>query len=551
MSGDRPERAERVLVVRGADWPVAATGASPRDPVVVVHANLVVACSAAARASGVVLGQRRREAQSRCPGARVVAPDPAAEARAFEVVVSALHELTPRLEVLEPGRVAAATRGPSRYFGGDAVLAVRAGEVTTAALTEAGIETAVAVGIADGVFAAGLAAAADPPGRDPGVTDPPAATRVVEPGGSRAFLAAVPVAALAPVIEDGPALVDVWGRLGLVRLGDLAELPAADVLARFGTPGAIGHRLARGLDARPLAAGRPASEHTTSAELDPPAEQVAAVAFVAKALAERLHQRLDGEGLACTRVVVVAESEHGERRERAWRHEGTLSATAIAERVRWQLDGWLQGPAAQRPTAGITRLTLVPDDVVVAGGRQLGFWGGEARVDERVVRALARLQGLLGTDAVRVPECRGGRDPADRATTVPAASVELTEPRPRARPEGIDEPWPGQVPPPSPATVHPAPLAAEVVDRVDRVVGVSGRGALTGAPSRLRITPAGSALAGWASITAWAGPWPVEERWWDPAAHRRRARFQVVTDDGRAHLLVLEGGRWSVEATYT
>jgi protein ImuB len=51
-------------------------------------------------------------------------------------------------------------------------------------------------------------------------------------------------------------------------------------------------------------------------------------------------------------------------------------------------------------------------------------------------------------------------------------------------------------------------------------------------------------------VVAWAGPWLVDERWWDAAAHRRQARWQVVTADGAAHLLSLEGGRWVVEATY-
>jgi protein ImuB len=51
-------------------------------------------------------------------------------------------------------------------------------------------------------------------------------------------------------------------------------------------------------------------------------------------------------------------------------------------------------------------------------------------------------------------------------------------------------------------------------------------------------------------VRAWAGPWPLEERWWDPAAARRQARFQVVLADGRAHLLVVEGGRWWCAATY-
>jgi protein ImuB len=51
-------------------------------------------------------------------------------------------------------------------------------------------------------------------------------------------------------------------------------------------------------------------------------------------------------------------------------------------------------------------------------------------------------------------------------------------------------------------------------------------------------------------IVSWAGPWPVDERWWDPERRSRRVRLQVVTDDGAAHLVVLEGGAWSIAATY-
>jgi protein ImuB len=53
-----------------------------------------------------------------------------------------------------------------------------------------------------------------------------------------------------------------------------------------------------------------------------------------------------------------------------------------------------------------------------------------------------------------------------------------------------------------------------------------------------------------AAIASWTGPWPATERWWDPQRARRRARFQVVTDDGRAFLLAVEGGQWHVEASY-
>ena len=130
---------------------------------------------------------------------------------------------------------------------------------------------------------------------------------------------------------------------------------------------------------------------------------------MAKSLADGLHERLAGDGLVCTRVVVLVESEHGERQERIWRHEHGFTAAAIAERVRWQLDGWAS--SSTRPTGGICLLRLVPDEVVPERGRQLGFWGGQTQADERALRAVARLSALVGLDAVAVPEWRGGRGP--------------------------------------------------------------------------------------------------------------------------------------------
>jgi protein ImuB len=106
-------------------------------------------------------------------------------------------------------------------------------------------------------------------------------------------------------------------------------------------------------------------------------------------------------------------------------------------------------------------------------------------------------------------------------------------------------PWPGQVPAPAPAIVYAEPLPAEVVDAAGATVTVDGRGLLGSLPSRVRVW--GRA---WSAVTAWAGPWLVDERWWDPAAHRRLVRLQVTTDQGAAYLLRLTGGRWWVEAIY-
>lgn len=569
----------RTLVVWCADWPVVAAGVPLDQPAAVFHANRVVACSPAARAEGVERHQRRRDAQARCPDLVVLDHDPAAAARAFEPVPAALEALTPRIEITSPGACAFPTRGPSRYHGGDRALADRAGALVHEVLSG---RAPVRVGVADGRFAAALAArrpvppaagptagptapppdptatpagpVAPPGGPAAGLAAPPERSTVVAPGGSPRFLAPLPVTVLAE--QEGPAgaeLVDVLERLGVRTLGDLAALPVAQVVGRFGAEGRAAHRLARGLDERPPVTVPPPAELTLSAEIDPPAERVEAVAFVARGLVDDLQARLSATGSACTRLVIGAETEQGETHERVWRTEGTFTTLAIADRVRWQLDGWLHA-GAHRPSGGLSRLWLAPDEVVAAGGRQLAFSaGGPGSVDaveagDRAARALARVQGLLGVDAVQVPEWRGGRGPGERVGLVPVAAADVTEPRPAAQRGWVGEPWPGAVPEPAPAVVHDPPRPAQVLDAAGRPVRVSGRGEVSAAPAAVTVGSDRGACP--APVVAWAGPWPCDERWWDLATHRRRARLQVATAGGVAYLLTVESGRWSVEATY-
>ena len=493
----------RTLVVWCPDWPVVAAGLCDR-PSAVLDKGRVVACSAPARIEGVARGLRRRQAEARCPGLVVVNHDPAGEARAFEPVVRAVETFTPEVEIVRPGMCAVATRGPSRYFGGDEALAARVREAVDDVLSESGAP-ACRVGVADGPFAAEQAARR-------GV--------IVPAGESAAFLSGFAVSTL-----GDPELADLLGRLGIRTLGGLAALPAQAVLARFGPEGAAAHRLARGLDERPLAARVPPLDLAVATELDPPVEQLETAAFVAKSLADRLEEALVAQGLTATRVLVEAEWEYGEGLGRRWRLDGRRVgslAAALSDRVRWQLDGWMTGAAmatADRPSGGLTLLRLVPEEVRPDDGRQLGFWGGDRAAAERVGRALARIQGMLGPEGVVVALPAGGRSPGERVRLVPWGE--------RAGGTADELPWPGHIPPPSPATVHTGPAPAEVADA--------------------RLSVAGGP---WSEVVAWAGPWPVDERWWDDAAHRRRARWQVVTADGTAHLLSQQDGRWEVEATY-
>ena len=454
--------------------------------------------------------------------------DPSTEtARRHERVIAAVTGFCPDVEVVEPGVCAFGARGPARYFGSETALATR----ITAALAD--LDAGGLVGIADGLFAALLAA------RD---------GKAVPPGGTARFLAAQPVDVLAAQDLAAQDLIALLKRLGLGTLGDFAALPARDVASRFGDMGEYAHRLARGLDPRPLAGRPPPADLSVAQRFDPPEPRAEPVVFAAKALAMRLHDGLAARGLTCVRVQVKATWADGQESSRLWRHDGLLSPAGVADRVRWQLDGWrpargdpTRGDGAggheQYPEGGVAVLRLAPDQVVRAAGQQLALWG-ETVVSDRVARAAMRVQAMLGHEAVLRPVLGGGRDFAGQVTPVPFG--EKREPR-----LATDRPWPGRLIGVAPGLVFPAARAADVTDEAGQVVMVSGRCAVSAAPAWLAVRGEPPRR-----VTGWAGPWPLYERWWDPAAARRRARFQLATDDGRAWLAVVQDGRWLVEAAY-
>ncbi|MGH3914663.1 MAG: DNA polymerase Y family protein [Pseudonocardiaceae bacterium] len=504
----------------------------------------------------------RRQASGRRPG---LADDLDRDGRAFESVVAAVEALAPGVEVVRPGLVAVPAHGPTRYFGSEPVVAERIAE---AVIAQAGARCQI--GIADGLFTATLAAYR-------GLRVPP--------GGSAAFLAPLSIGELhQPAVDragagrtgvEGTGLVDLLHRLGLRTLGAFAALDSGDVASRFGPEGIRAHRLARGLDERPLARRRPPIDLAVTRRFDPPVDRIDAAAFASREPAEQLHAALASRGLACLRLGVSARTEAGEQLHRVWRCAEPLTAAGIADRVRWQLDGWLTSrafpsgaddPARQADSgAGITQLHLTPEEVIGGQALQGGLWGEATKDDERAGRALVRVQGMLGPDAVLTGVLSGGRGPAEQVRLVPWGD-DPTPARRIADPlassssatadplGGTGPPWPGRLPAPSPSRVPPHPLPAEVLDDAARVIGVSERGVLTGIPHRVAVDGHPPRR-----VLAWAGPWPIEQRWWDPGAGRHSAWLQAVLDaepgPGRVSepLAVLLGcaqGRWQVEGIY-
>lgn len=595
------EQAPRVLALWCPDWPVVAAtsaeGVPEHRPAAVVAANRVLACSAVARAQGVRRGLRRREAQARCPELAVLAADPERDARMFEQVALAVEELAPGVEVVRPGLIALLAQGPVGYFGGTRPAAER---LIDHVAGRTGAECQI--GIADGLFAATLAA-------HRGV--------VVEPGRAEEFLAPLSVAELGrePGV-DRAELISLLNRLGLRSLGAFGRLPVADVASRFGADAVLAHRLARGLDPRPPARRRPSEELAVAVELDPPVTRVDAAAFASRALAERLHALLAGHGLACTRLGIQARTVDGVELSRVWRCAEPLTPGGTVDRVRWQLEAWLTRELIRRgglvgeataESGGIGLLRLSGEEVVAGGALQLGLWGDVGAVDERAGRALVRVQALLGPEGVYTAVLEGGRDPAERVrlvpwgderrgpgdsstagsgtagsdavgagaagagagaagSGVPGARSGRRSVRPvRAAAQPVP-PWPGRLPAPSPTRVLATPIPVEVLDAAGSPARITERCALTS-------TPATVAMSGGrrVPVRAWAGPWPVDQRWWDPAAGWRGSRLQVLLGgvlegaegDGvgggspeggqpgeTALLLLCQDGKWSVAGEY-
>ncbi len=479
------------------DWPLlqGGTAVPPLAEVLVIgDSGKVAAASEAARGAGVTTGMGRREAEMLCPGAEVRDRDSGEEWRRFEEVVSAIEEVIPRVEVIEPGSALVPLGGATRYYGSEETVV----EILASKLSA----HAPHLGLADGPFAAGWAARSASPGK-PFVVDD-----------TRAFLDSLDVSSLLGESPDAESLVATFRWLGVSTLGSLAQLPREALASRFGSSGLVMHRLAHGedrmVDPRPIP-----SELAVESIFEDPLESLDQAGFAARAVSAKLLHGLGREGIAPHRVTIEIESGGGEVRARVWRSLDPFVESTLTERVWWQLRAWLE---SGQIAGGVVRLKLDPSDVS-GEGRQLAFFEDVgARVEAE--RALARAQAILDPDAVVQATPRGGRMPGDQV-----AWFRWGEDRPAPEPPA---PWPGATPRPAPGLIPPDL----------KPIDIEWDGAI---PVRVRLG------ARWEPVITWSGPWRLTGRWWN--GEEPADRYQVVTS-AAAFLCVVEGGRSYVAGVY-
>lgn len=565
---------ERVTVLWFPDWPVYAIGRAhgwdPLQPAAVIAEHKIQACNAAARKAGVTKGMKQRHALSVCPQLAVADDDPGRQLAVHDDVLTALEQVAAGVETLRPGLVAFPADSLARYYGGEE----RAVELLLdAAVRE---QADCLAGTADDVVTAVWAARKG---------------RNIAPGQGTSFVQSLAVREMVsePALGGSRDIVNVLQQLGVRTMGDFAALPRTDVSARFGAGGAQWHRIACGDIDRAVAPKRDAPAIEVRHEMDEPIAQTETAAFVARHVAARLHSELFAAGDACLRLAVrayltaPAGYEGATMIERVWRCREPLTEEDTAQRVRWQLEGWItrlrqqsgggadgigDGVRAAGADSGVDQdadyfdepvgviaLELVPVETVPAGKVESALWGGPDEGIRAIRAAAGRAQALIGMHNVLRPVHRGGRAVASRVVTVPYGDEdpeevsalmtrqwqgELLHPLPSVVGVKLSEKQSGEMTAPSAA--HPA-AKVEVRGAQDQPIHVSGRGLLSGTPAYLK----------WGAkrieISGWAGPWPVDEQWW--AKGKRYARMQISTaNPSGAFLLVSRDTAWRIEASY-
>jgi protein ImuB len=459
--------------------------------------------------------------------------------RSFEPIVRRITEICAVVEVVEAGTAVMTAKGPSRYFGGDANVAH--------ALNDAcrNNEDVVGVGIADSRFAAIAAARLAASRKSPCVISSSITTE---------FIDAMPVRALSEIGNIDVGMVDLLMRLGLGRCGDVRHLGEAALIDRFGLTGHHVFQLVSAQEIHGFSLDTPPSDFSCVYESDTPLVSVPHVVGASHCTIEEMMRRIDASGQQCVRVLVHCETDHGESMSRIWGESRGFTVSALAQRLSYQLDGWLvhAGDDVDAPTSGIVRVCITPLECREALATQAVLWGGNEENTERAARAVAQMCAVADCVHVTVPQWEGGRDITTAYSQVSAGTVDITQSQHSAARVGAaknhTEKWSGSLPMPWPAWVAAQPIDINVLDAHQRHVGVTGRHELTSEPVSVEM----GALR--YHVEKVGGPWPVEERWWDPRRARRHVRAQLLVRNAqgaqRIFLVVLENNVWKLIARY-
>jgi protein ImuB len=288
---------------------------------------------------------RLGEAMSRCPALRLVPPDPEGVRSLWNAVLDRLEAIGAEVESDRAGAAFFESAGLRGLHGGDlagVLAAARRALGLGARLGAAPCRFAAHAAALQARTRRRTAASSGPRLGGAPLEAPLRGTVVVTREAARGFLAPLPVSLLRtrPELQ---ALPEVFERLGIRTLGEVAALPSRAVAERFGHPGLLALDLARGRDTA-LEPRRPPEPVVERLEL-PEAASGQQLERALELLVARVLARRERRGRALRALAVSARFVAGG----TWRTAVTLrQASADPERIRLALGpklGELPAPA--------------------------------------------------------------------------------------------------------------------------------------------------------------------------------------------------------------
>ncbi|HTV73555.1 MAG TPA: DNA polymerase Y family protein [Candidatus Acidoferrales bacterium] len=435
---------------------------------------------------GMTLLQAGMHFHERAQTPRIVVDDPARDRAVWEEVLDALDAASPLVEDTAQGTALVEMRGISG-------TPERWLAIVREALAEIGLPFAVA--LAHNRFVARVAAL---------VAD----GTLMNAENVTAFLAPLPL----HVLDLDEATIERLELLGIRTVGELAALPHGPFVRRFGPDAQRWHAWARGIDETPLIPRPRRLRIDRTLFGEGTAEREDQLLFALRTLIARVCDDVAYIGKRCGLLRLHLECEDGATHEILAR---LAQPTALPTTMFDLLRAKLEGTSLHAPVIG---LRLGAERFEEAGSPMALFASGDPD-PESVAIALARLDAALGEHHVLRARLQEGF---------------------RYESQFIYEPF------------VPQPLSSSM-----QFPAASGK-ASAPATFTLRLLPPRAiavrlhhgvpAFVGGSAVVRLAGPWRVDESWWERPLQREE--YDVLLTDGALLRITRENNVWFLRGTY-
>jgi protein ImuB len=360
------------------------------------NVEVLTAVDDAAERLGLSPGLALAQARAMHPGIDAVAEDAEADAALLESIADWCLRYTPLVACDTPGGLLLDISGCAHLYGGERELAAD----LSGRLEDAGFAYSLAIA---GTIGAAWASAH---------YGEPASYAY---GEERALLAPLPL----PALRLPPATVASLARVGLKRIGDIADLPRAPLTARFGSEVLRQLDRALGHEHEPLTPRLPVAPYVAEQRFAEPIAREEDVLAITGRLARRLQFALERRGDGARRIELTLFRTDGVVRRIA---AGTSRPLRDPDEIRAMFVERLAALAdALDPGFGFDMARL---SVIVAEAcppEQIGIGGGEDAAE--LCRLVDRLSARLGARRVRRLTAQDSHIPEVAEAALPAQTV--------------------------------------------------------------------------------------------------------------------------------